>query len=362
MKKQKLITLIFTLILTTSAFASMPIAEVVRNSAGEDRSENTAVSEDIAVDEQYYDVPVENGFDITSDPVVMTEIQADLQAPALITALKEKKIAEMDFETLQELARFEETYNLSDAEKACFVSWINNGKDVRLLIYIYEFWLTTEEDISIIEDVYDMFVDGYDPEMRLPSDKDLWFEGLFNFLSGNRYGKLTTAVTEEYMDKGLSLEDIKMAERMSRTGRMNVGEILEKKSAGTKWCDIAAEVNNIPELHNRSELNVDELQDILTLIKITGKSATEILKESKNSSAAELLENHYKKGSMRAQAKLIANGLWQYDSPEIEAAVKAALSSGMAPLDALRHANDSVDASLRVEIASDENISAADIM
>lgn len=352
MKKQKLITLIFILIITTSAFASVPIAEVIKTGVGEDQSENTAVPEDIAVNEPYNAMSAKNDFDIMSDPAVMAEIQADLQAPALIMALKEKKNAEMDFDTLQELACFEEIYNLGDTEKTRFVSWINSGKDIRLLMYIYEFWLTTEEDFSIIEDVYDMFVDGYDPEMRLPSDKDLWFEGLFNFLSGNKYGKLTTDVVEEYMNKGLKLDEIKMAERMSRTGRMAVNEILEKKSAGTEWSDIAAEVNNIPELHGRSELDIEELQDILTLIKITGKAAPEILQECKNSSTAELLENHYKKSSMRANAKLIANGLWQYDSPEVEASAKEALNLGMAPLDALRYANDSVDAGLCAELES----------
>lgn len=357
MKKPKLITLIFALLIATTALASVPIAEVIKSSS----DENAAVSEvagdgtatgGLPVGDQYTDAHMEDDLDITSDPVVMTEVQNDLQAPALIAALKGKKATETDFETLQELACFEEIYNLNDAEKARFVQWINSGKDVRLLMYIYEFWLTTEEDFSIIEDVYDMFVDSYDPEMRLPSDRDLWFEGLFNFLSGNKYGKLTTDTAEEYLGKGLSLNDIKMAERMSRTGRMNVDEILEKKSAGTKWCDIAAEVNNIPELQGHSELNIEELQDILTLIKITGKAAPEILQECKNSSAEELLENHYKKSSMRAQAKLIANGLWQYDGPEVEAAVKEALNSGMGPLDALRYANGTVDASLSVKTAS----------
>lgn len=246
------------------------------------------------------------------------------------------------FQIIREIASFEEEYNMDQSTRAQFRQWIAEGKDYRLLMYIYEFWMTTNEDISIISDAYDMFVQNYDEDMRLPANKSLWFEGIFNTLTGNKFGKITLDDIDTYMDAGLNLSDIKLAERISRAGVKNVHEILDDRTNDKTWSSIAAEIYDMPELLSYPELDIITLQDVLTLSKITGEKADVIIAKAETGSMEETMNQHLIESHRRADNMLIVAGLWEFNSPEEEKMVINSISNGIEPVKALTNAKRAI--------------------
>lgn len=330
MKKQKIVTIAAAVLIAGTALAETPIGEAVLDTIDtgfeaildfkEVKGDNEEILPEI----------------ISPDEIVLVEetdliieedtLDSESEVPVLAMALSLAGDSEYDIETIRDLAVFEEEYNMDEEAKELLSQWISEGKDARLLMYIYEFWITTNEDISIIEDVYDIFAESYDEDMNLPSNKDLWFEGIFNTLTNNKYGKLTSEEIDEYMNRGLSIDDVKMAERVSRAGKLTVQEILNERVDSKAWSDIAADVYNIPEIGGKTSLEIENIQDILTLTKITNESVASILEKAESASFSELINEHFKESRIKANNKLEACGLIESANEENFAAADESVS------------------------------------
>lgn len=342
MKKQKIIAAIAVFLIAGTALAETPIGEAfvenVTSILEYEEIVNEAEADEAAESEA---IP---GEDVWTEPeeeaLLQDTVEYSAKAPALATALSDKLA---DFSAVKDMAVFQETYNLDDEAIELFSEWIKGGRDTRLLMYIYEFWLTTNEDISIIGDIYDMFANNYIEDMHLPPDRDMWFEGIFNNLTGNRHGKISSDDVAKYIEAGLSVYDLKLAERMSRAGAFTVHEILDEKSSGKEWCDITADVYDISALKGRTELDTDSILDMLTLLKITNCDAEQILDIAKETPIFIQLENCFKEGARTAYNKLIMGGLWEYESAEEERAVRKAIANGAEPVEALNAAEEAIE-------------------
>ncbi len=299
MKKEKLIVIIASCLVFTTAMANTEFGEKTQD----------AIDSGLEMILDFTEVPseLENENDKASvdTELVFNECQyADL-VNTVMTMVDEENT---DTAAIQ-MASFAEEYNMNAETIDKFKQWIAEGKDYRLLMYIYEFWLTTNEDIDMVGDAYDMFVRNYDEDIRLPSNKDLWFEGIFNSLTGNKYGTLTYDDVDNYMEAGLDIDEIKYAERASRAGRLTVTEILDEKVSGRTWSDITAQIYDMPEIQDMDELDVYSIQDVLTYSKITGESADEIFNKAEGSSTSEMLESYFLKKRQNAFQALKSEGI-----------------------------------------------------
>ena len=281
--------------------------------------------------------------------------EAVILANSLAAAVDMVAERENSFQMIREIASFEEEYNMDINTRKQLEQWIAEGKDYRLLMYIYEFWTTTNEDLSIIGDVYDMFVRNYDDEMRLPNNRALWFEGIFNKLTDNKFGKIKSDDIDRYMGAGLSLSDINMAERISRAGVKNVHEILDERANDKTWISIVAEIYDMPELLSYPELDIISLQDVLTLSRITGETADVIITKAENSSIDELMDQHLAESQRKADNALIIAGLWKFNTQEEKSMVMAAVSKGIEPVVALGDAKLAIANYDKAEVQTDNN-------
>ena len=341
MKKRNILIMLAVLLIAGTAFASPWITPDVEMELEFEEVPNE-LGDGVEILDEFFDI----GNEFNEDIADISEWEINDETVSILSTLSEVVDVTVEnksrFQIIREIASFEEEYNMDQNTREQFEQWLSEGKDYRLLMYIYEFWITTNEDISIISDAYDMFVRNYDEDMRLPANKSLWFEGIFNTLTGNKFGKITSDDIDIYMDAGLSLSDIKLAERISRAGVKNVHEILDDRTNNITWSSIAAEIYDMPELLSYPELDIITLQDILTLSKITGEKADVILARAENSSMEEVMYQHLIESQRKADNTLIIAGLWEFNTPEEKKMVMNAISDGFEPVKALSNAKRAI--------------------
>ena len=98
-----------------------------------------------------------------------------------------------------------------------------NGTTIQSLIEVYEFWLTTDEDFSMIEKICAL-EDTYFSEY--------WYEKAFNVLTDYKHGALTSEDIINYREKGISDLDIMIANVMCRKEGQNINKILDSLVEG----------------------------------------------------------------------------------------------------------------------------------
>jgi len=143
-----------------------------------------------------------------------------------------------------------EGYGLSDADMDFIADLVIEGRNMSDVIHIAYFWLDTNEDISIIREIYDV-KEGF-------GDSRLWIDFAFNAVTYNRHGSLSDEEVQEYLEMGLEFEDIHIARILSRLGVMTIHEILDEIAEGAYFSELAAEIDSAPTVRrNRSRVRVD---------------------------------------------------------------------------------------------------------
>ncbi len=141
-------------------------------------------------------------------------------------------------ELLRKTALFMERNCVSDKQFKLMEQMILEGCDVPTLTGIYSFYLTTNEDVTIVRDIYDYVWDGEPIE-----NGGVLFEEAFNELTDYKCGVLTKEEIEGYLEKGLTIDDIAEANILSRKGVLKINEILDRIIAGEDWKDIGETIS-----------------------------------------------------------------------------------------------------------------------
>ena len=98
------------------------------------------------------------------------------------------------------------------------------GTTVQSLEQVYDFWVTTDEDFSVIEDICNMENDIFG---------EFWYEDAFNKITNNSHGELDSSDIAQYREKGVELDQISAANVLSRKSGCNIRDILDRLSDGT---------------------------------------------------------------------------------------------------------------------------------
>lgn len=134
-------------------------------------------------------------------------------------------------------------YGMTDEEAAYIANLVNDGYELSWLLDIYTFWTTCDDDISIIKSMYDTAVSN-DINGRY------WEEDAYNAVTNRRHGELRVDEIMAYLDKGLTVDDIRQANVLSRNKDYTVSGILDELAGGKSLDEMKKEVfgkdGNIP--------------------------------------------------------------------------------------------------------------------
>lgn len=185
-------------------------------------------------------------------------------------------------------------YNKSADEMNYIDSLIYGGADIEDIINIYKFWLTTNESIGIVGEIYNI--------KNEISDK-FWIEEAFNQLTENKHGVLNSGQIKEYTDKGLGLPDIKTANILSRKGVYTINEILELKLKDMSWDEILCNI----ESSNQNAVDTAEVNDssiILSALDVSQKTRIPVCNYIINEFALEDLNDKSEKTDLECEREV----------------------------------------------------------
>lgn len=126
-------------------------------------------------------------------------------------------------------------YSKNNDELDYIDSLIYGGANIKDVIEIYEFWLTTNESVEIIGQIYnkkDEITDRY------------WIEEAYNQITEHKHGVLNADEVSEYINKGLQITDIHTANKLCRKGVYTIQEILDRLISGDTWDEIVSDIEN----------------------------------------------------------------------------------------------------------------------
>lgn len=121
---------------------------------------------------------------------------------------------------------------------------LNSGTTVQTLKQVYDFWLTTDEDFSMIEQICALESSYF---------SEFWYERAYNAITNYEHGALSGEELIEYQSQGVTIEEILAANVMSRKEGQNIYQILDSVIAGVSIEEQAKAiygVDTLPEYDN----------------------------------------------------------------------------------------------------------------
>lgn len=169
---------------------------------------------------------------------------------------------------LYNLEYINKVYDLSTEEIEYIYDLLINGYSVEDVLNICYFWLDTNEDIHIIEEIY---------KYKYTYSGANWIENAFNRITNDKCGVLTTEDVNEYLNRGLTTQDIITANVLCRKGVLTIQEILESKIQGESFVQISERINgNNIAMFSRLEKSADYVDEIKSEDIITASMIAEI--------------------------------------------------------------------------------------
>lgn len=144
-----------------------------------------------------------------------------------------EEISLSDYSDIEGYLYFIEKYKPNGEELDIVNNLIENGISMDTIFEVFDFYITTNENADLIDE--------------LVSYKDVlngkhWVENAFNAITEDKCGVLDYDSYMEYIDKGLSMEEISASNILCRKGVYTIQEILEKRENETLWSNIINDV------------------------------------------------------------------------------------------------------------------------
>ena len=160
--------------------------------------------------------------------------------------------ARAQYENLSAYVTFTTEYSFTDEEIQILNKILDGGTTPQSLVQVYEFWLTTDEDFEIIEQICAL-EDEYFSEY--------WYENVFNVLTDYEHGELDTTELKEYYDKGITTDEVLAANILCRRKGQNIHNILDNAVDGISVEKQAMAIYSVDDLPK-----ADFLFDSVTLL------------------------------------------------------------------------------------------------
>ncbi|MGN0178867.1 MAG: hypothetical protein ACI4DY_05415 [Monoglobaceae bacterium] len=316
MKDKKNLGIIIAIVLVIGIFGTVGATEWLKNTGGIES--NNAVEESEISEYETEDMERRELIEsvLNTDDNLAGASKYDLMLAALDATIDNP----IDFNNIvynYEYLRV--AYKLNDAQLNYIADLIIDGKEAITVMDLCYFWLDTNEDISIVGDMYGL---------RSRYRGGTWIENAFNKVTGDKCGVLTEEDVEQYLSEGITVQDIMTANKLCRRGVMTIQEILEMRKDNKTFAEISAVIDGVSvdglvgdtaqtfainsrgqsaskyTLNKQNATNVDsnveentepidsdEVTEIRTLARISGDSMEEYYqKAAEGESICEILE------------------------------------------------------------------------
>ncbi len=158
---------------------------------------------------------------------------------------------------------------------------LDSGTTIQTLNQVYDFWLTTDEPFSIVEEICALEDEFF---------SEFWYENAFNSITDNEHGVLSDKEVREYLNKNLTYDDILTANTLSRKKGQNINNILNRIVDGEKIEDIICEIYDIDFLPE-AETNLEKINKIIKSKKYN--IASEVVNSDKLTTFVDSAEANY---------------------------------------------------------------------
>lgn len=155
------------------------------------------------------------------------------------------------YEKIENYAVIKTTYQPTEEEIQYMTELLYQGSKLEVVLETYQFWMTTNEPLERLGEIVAAWT---------PDDEDVmyWVDDIYNLLTGNE-DILKKEEVEEYVARNIQLEDIAVADELSRKKVLSIRQILQKRENGDSWIAI---VNQIYQgLQIQLELGAQDLED-----------------------------------------------------------------------------------------------------
>lgn len=221
----------------------------------------------------------------------------------------------MDYEYLRVV------HGLSQQQLDYIADLVIEGCDMKDIINIAYFWLDTDDDISVIKEMYDLKGEF--------EGKTEWLSNAYDIVTNAENGSLSVEDVEAYYAKGITADEIITADILCRKGVYTIQEILDKRCAGQSLVEIANEIENggllgavtlagdvdvidyndiedpqiITEVEETSELTGRSNADLLNSAA-SGENIEDVLTEKKNEKYAEIRSQLSAMGLIKSETEV----------------------------------------------------------
>lgn len=140
-------------------------------------------------------------------------------------------------DVIYNLVYLKERFEKTPQEMQYILDMITSGYDAQTVVDISYFWVDTSEDVTIITKIYNK-LPKYE-KYRNP------IENAFNDVTGYKCGVLDPEDIIYYLEKGITTEDIRTANKLCRKAIFTIQEILEMRIQGKTFKEIYLQMENI---------------------------------------------------------------------------------------------------------------------
>lgn len=172
----------------------------------------------------------------TSDKIINEEVnEKSDEYTDLIELLQNQGMDDDKLQyTMEQFFEMTLLYPINDEELMTIKELVKDGADLSKIIDIYTFLQNSNASLKYIKDMY-YYGKNIDFYGRY------WIEDAFNYCSGQKEYELSMEEVQKYINEGMSIEDIRVANIISRSEVKNIRELLEEKQSGKIWGEIIAE-------------------------------------------------------------------------------------------------------------------------
>jgi len=196
----------------------------------------------------------------------------------MISMLESFNLSDKDFHrVLFEFEYLSITYAPTPEEQAYLLDLIAEHKEPLTIFNIYSFWTDTNEELGIIEQVFNLR-NNY-------SGLDFWIEDAFNEVTENKWGVLSVDDIDEYVSKGLSYDDIVLANVLCRKGVLTIKEILDEILSGKTFSEVESEIDshtNVSKGFRLDSRDINKYKNLKSDDILKGKSLARLTGENEN--------------------------------------------------------------------------------
>lgn len=215
----------------------------------------------------------------TSDKTIDNEVNEEsVEYSDLIELLHKQGIDDDKLQyTMEQFFEMTLLYPINEEDLTVIKQLVKDGADLTKIEDIYMFLQNSNASLEYLKDMYYY---GEDVDFY----GHYWLEDAFNYCSGQKEYELSMGEVQKYIDDGMSIDDIRTANIISRSEVKNIQELLAEKKSGKVWGEIIGEVYTDIDLSDiRTQDNGNAILECIRLSRISDMSINQVYDEYRQS-------------------------------------------------------------------------------